>query len=59
VILDTEDPALLAHLNPVEVQMLKNIAQRIGMVARQRVEQAEAERSFGAAPMRVEWASAE
>jgi hypothetical protein len=55
VIIDTQDPAILAHLNPVEVQMLRNITQRLGIVARRRVEQADAERPTSPEALRPCW----
>lgn len=58
MLIDTEDPAILAHLNPVEAQMLRNIAQRIGMVARERIERADIELPPQSRPVRVEWAAA-
>ncbi|HLO76869.1 MAG TPA: hypothetical protein VK196_10495 [Magnetospirillum sp.] len=41
MIIDTEDPVVLSHLNPVEAQMLRNVTQRLMLVARERVELAE------------------
>lgn len=58
MLIDTDDPALLAHLNPVEVQMLRNISQRLGMVARERVERADADLPAPPRPVRVEWSAA-
>lgn len=58
MIIDTEDPAILAHLNPVEAQMLRNITQRIGMVARERIERADSDMPAQSRPVRVEWAAA-
>lgn len=37
MIIDTDDPATLAHLNPMERQILRNVADRLAMVAWQRV----------------------
>lgn len=60
MLIDTEDPAILAHLNPVEAQMLRNITQRLGMVARERVERAvPTEAAAPARPLPGDWAAAE
>lgn len=59
MLIDTEDPAILAHLNPVEVQVLRNITQRIGMVARERIERADSDTPPQIRPLRVEWAAAQ
>lgn len=59
MIIDIEDPAILAQLNPVELQMLRNITQRIGLAARERIERAECDAPLPPRPLRVEWAAAE
>ncbi|MCR6630062.1 MAG: hypothetical protein NVV74_08410 [Magnetospirillum sp.] len=37
MIIDTEDAVTLSHLNPMERQMLRNLADRLAMLAWQRV----------------------
>lgn len=59
MIIDTEDPSILTHLNPVEMQMLRNITQRIGILARERIERAQADMQPHPRPLRVEWSTAE
>lgn len=59
MIIDIDDPAILAQLNPVELQVLRNVSQRIGLAARERIERAECEGALPARPLRVEWAAAE
>ena len=59
MIIDTEDPAILAHLNPVEAQMLRNITQRIGLVARERIERADPDMPAQSRAVRMERVAAE
>lgn len=59
MIIDTQDPAILAHLNAVEVQMLHNITQRLGLAARRRIEQADADFATPPQAQPGQWAVAE